>query len=155
MKIKSSLLALLLALSPTANADLTGRVIAVLDGDTIEVLPPTLQPVRVRLANIDAPEKRQPFGARAKQHLATLVYQRQVDILSDSTDRYGRTIGMVRLQGADVNREMIAAGMAWAYRAYLRDQSLLAIEAAARQQQKGLWQDPAPIPPWDYRANTR
>jgi Staphylococcal nuclease homologue/Excalibur calcium-binding domain len=106
---------------------------------------------RVRLAEIDAPEKRQPFGERSKQSLSDLVYGKRVEVKQEDRDHYGRIVGRVYTEGLDVNAEQIKRGMAWIYRKYNRDRSLLALEQEARGAKRGLWTDPNPIPPWEYR----
>lgn len=137
-----------------AHADIAGKVVGVLDGDTIDVLI-DLRPVRIRLAEIDAPEKKQPWGTRSRQVLSALVFGQQVTVREEGTDRYRRTIGTVFVDGRNVNRAMVGAGMAWAYRLYLRDKKLLDVEADARSAARGLWGDQAPVPPWDWRAQRR
>lgn len=140
----------LLALAGAAHAELRGQVIGVMDGDTIELLADG-RPVRIRLAQIDAPERRQPFGTRAKQHLVALAYQRSATVQESGRDRYGRIIGTVLIDGQNVNRAMVAAGLAWAYRRYLTDAAVLDLEHDARAARRGLWVDPAPVPPWNWR----
>jgi endonuclease YncB( thermonuclease family) len=127
-----------------AHADFSGVVVSILDGDTVDVLVDR-KPVRVRLAEIDAPEKAQPFGTRSRQALAAAVFQQLVTVQTAGLDRYGRTIGTVLVDGRSVNRMMVAQGMAWAYRQYLVDRSLLDVEAAARSGRVGLWVDPIPV----------
>lgn len=138
----------------TAYADITGRVVGVLDGDTIDVLVDH-KPVRVRLGQVDAPESRAEFGTRAKQALSKAVFAKVVHVKTSGTDRYGRTIGTVLVDGQDINRLMVAQGMAWVYRQYLTDQSLLDVEAKARNGRVGLWADPNPVAPWEWRAQRR
>jgi endonuclease YncB( thermonuclease family) len=106
---------------------------------------------KVRLAEIDAPEKRQPFGERSKQSLSDLVYGKWVKVNQEDLDRYGRVVGRVYFESLDVNAEQIKRGMAWIYRQYNRDRSLLALEQGARGAKRGLWTEPNPIPPWEYR----
>lgn len=142
-------LALLLA-AGAAHAELRGPVVGVIDGDTIDVLADG-KAVRVRLAQIDAPERRQPFGSRAKQHLSALAYRQQATVQEDGRDRYGRVIGTVIVDGQNLNRAMVAAGMAWAYRRYLTDPTVLELEHDARARRVGLWVDPAPVAPWSWR----
>lgn len=132
-----------------------GKVIGVLDGDTIELLTPDRRSVRIRLAQIDAPEKAQPFGQRSKQSLSELVFGKNVSIQIETTDRYGRTVGRVFLDGTDVNLEQVRRGMAWAYRQYLTDQGVLMAEEVARNLKLGLWSEPNPVPPWEYRRKGR
>jgi endonuclease YncB( thermonuclease family) len=126
------------------------KVIGVSDGDTVTVLMSRRQ-IKVRLAEIDAPEKRQPFGERSKQSLSDLVYGKQVKVNREDRDHYGRVVGRVYAGGLDVNAEQLKRGMAWVYRQYNRDKSLLALEQEARGAKRGLWTDPNPTPPWEYR----
>lgn len=148
------LLAALWSATASASAEIAGKVVAVLDGDTIDVLVDR-RPIRVRLAEIDAPEKKQPWGARSRQALAGFVAGQLVTVREDGTDRYKRTIGTVYIDGKSVNRAMVGAGMAWTYRQYLRDRTLLDVEAAARTSGRGLWADANPVAPWAWRAAQR
>ena len=134
-----------------AHADFSGVVVSILDGDTVDVLVDR-KPVRVRLAEIDAPEKAQAFGTRSRQALAAAAFQQLVTVKTSGLDRYGRTIGTILVDGHSVNRMMVAQGMAWAYRQYLVDRSLLDVEATARSGRLGLWVDTNPVPPWEWRA---
>jgi endonuclease YncB( thermonuclease family) len=111
-------LAALLYSSSSLAAELYGRVVGVSDGDTITVLDAEKVTHKIRLSGIDAPEKAQPFGERAKQQLSDWVYQATVRVIHDKTDRYGRIVGKVTLNGEDVNIQMIHAGLAWHYKAY-------------------------------------
>ena len=143
---------LLLAVSASAHADFEGQVVKVADGDTVTVLHNRTQ-VRVRLGSIDAPEKRQAFGTRSQQHLSALVFGRTVRVAEDGKDRYGRTIGVLHVQGVNVNREMVKAGMAWAYTDYLNDRLMPVLEIQARVTGTGLWRDAHPVAPWQFRRN--
>lgn len=154
MQARLLMVVVLATASLAANADFSGRVVGVLDGDTIDVLVDQ-QPRRVRLAEIDAPEKKQAFGARARQALSGYVFGQVVRVRESGSDRYGRTIGSVVVDGQSINRAMIAAGMAWAYRRYLVDRSLLELEAQARQSRRGLWADSTPVAPWEWRNAQR
>jgi endonuclease YncB( thermonuclease family) len=127
-----------------------GKVVGVSDGDTLTVLISGRQ-TKVRLAEIDAPEKRQSFGERSKQSLSDLVYGKRVEVKHEDRDHYGRIVGRVYTEGLDVNAEQIKRGMAWIYRKYNRDRSLLTLEQEARGAKRGLWTEPNPIPPWEYR----
>lgn len=137
----------------TASADISGRIVRVLDGDTVEVLETGNRLTRVRLAGIDAPEKSQPFGQRSRQELSSLVAQRTVTVTGEDTDRYGRLLGTVWLGETDVNAEQIRKGLAWAYRYHGKpaqaDYALL--EAEARQHATGLWSVPGQTEPWRWR----
>lgn len=137
----------------TAQADeLRGRVVAVADGDTLTILDAGRQQHRIRLAEIDAPEKRQPFGQRSKQSLSDLCYGRDAAIEDGGRDRYGRTIGRVNCAGIDANAEQVRRGMAWVFDRYATDRRLYAIQDEARAARRGLWINAAPVPPWEYRA---
>jgi len=139
-----------LGFASATRADFAGPVIAILDGDTIDVLIDR-QPVRVRLAQIDAPEKRQAFGTRSRQALSALVFRQSVTVADAGRDRYGRVLGTVYVSGVNVNAEMVRQGMAWVYRQYATDRSLFALEDEARAGRRGLWADPSPVPPWQFR----
>lgn len=137
-----------------ARAELVGQVVSILDGDTIDVLVDR-HPVRVRLAQIDAPEKHQAFGTRSRQALAQLVFRLPVRVVEKGRDRYGRIIGTVYFGDVDVNAQMVRQGMAWVYRQYARDAELYELERQARAGKQGLWADPGPVAPWDYRESNR
>jgi endonuclease YncB( thermonuclease family) len=141
---------LALAVSFSAWADFTGKVVGVADGDSITVLRDREQ-VKVRLVDIDAPEKGQPFGNRSKQALEVLVKGQDVLVVERGQDRYQRTLGRVYRGDLDVNAEQVRQGMAWVHRQYAKDASLFQIEAEAKEQKRGLWRDPEPVPPWEWR----
>ena len=156
-----SVLAALLALASlaTSAADLTGKVVGISDGDTLTLLVPdgtSFKQVKVRLGEIDTPESKQPYGTRARQTLSDLAYNQQARVVVQDTDRYGRTVGRVYVGAVDVNAEMVKQGAAWAYRQYLKDQSLLKLEADAKAAKRGLWGLPEAerCPPWDWRKGT-
>ncbi|EBO0977942.1 thermonuclease family protein [Salmonella enterica] len=133
------------------NPKIQGKVIRVLDGDTIEVLQDK-KPVRIRLANIDAPEKKQAFGSWSTSQLKTLVAGKQVTISYSHKDRYGRIIGHVfTTNGTDASRFMVQSGAAWVYERYNVDESLPALQREAQEQKRGLWADANPVPPWEWR----
>ncbi len=134
-------------LAPPALAD---RIVGVADGDTLTVLRDNA-PYKVRLANIDAPEKKQAFGARSRQSLSALCYGKEATIRQHSHDRYGRVVATVYCDGVDVNRRQVELGMAWVYVKYNMDRSLPPVEMNARRGGQGLWADPDPVPPWLYR----
>ncbi len=146
------LFTLLLAASP-ALADTRGRVVSVHDGDTLTVLIDRRQ-VRVRLIGIDAPELRQPFGTRSRQSLSDLCFGKTAALDVRGQDRYKRTLAHVTCAGTDANSEQVRRGYAWTFVRYARrDSPLLALENEARSAHRGLWQDSAPVPPWDWRRN--
>lgn len=143
--------ALTLILSFPVWADFTGKVVGVPDGDTITVLDAGKVQHKVRLAEIDAPEKAQAFGNKSKQALSALVHGKQVLVVEQGQDKYRRTVGRIYLGDVDVNAEQIRQGMAWVYRKYSRDKSLLPLEDHAKAQRLGLWIDVDPLPPWEWR----
>ena len=134
-----------------------GTVVGIADGDTITVLTPDLEEVKVRLANVDAPERGQPWGNRSKQVLSSLVSGREVRVRQTDVDRWGRIVGHVSVETQDVNREMVAQGAAWAFRRYLSDPSLIEVEAFAKRDRLGLWAMPEAetVPPWEWRQGVR
>lgn len=150
---------LILALGPlVAGAEtITGRVVGVSDGDTLTVMNASDQQFKIRLSGIDAPEKKQPFGNRAKESLSEMVFSKQVVVESSKEDRYRRKVGKVQLEGADVNLEQVKKGMAWHYSAYAKEQApadreaYANAEAEARAQHRGLWRENTPSAPWEFR----
>lgn len=148
--MKLLLTTLALALAFPAWADFTGNVVGVADGDTITVMHDK-EPVKVRLAEIDAPEKAQAFGKKSKQALSALVFGKSVTVVEQGHDKYRRTIGRVYSGGMDVSAEQIRQGMAWVYRKYSKDKTLLPLEDEARALRRGLWIDTEPVPPWEWR----
>lgn len=154
----SLLLTLLFAFACNAET-ITGHVVGVADGDTITVLDDTNTQHKIRLAGIDAPEKKQAFGNRSKESLSDLVFDKTVNVETEKRDRYGREIGKVLVNGQDVNLVQVERGMAWFYRQYQREQSpndrrlYEAAEDAARADKRGLWRDADPMPPWEFRHN--
>lgn len=152
-------LALLLTLcAGIASAQpLIGRVVGVSDGDTVTVLLPERAQLKVRLAGIDAPEKRQPFGQRAKQRLSALVFGKTVTLVGSKRDRYRRVVAKILVEGQDANLEMVASGLAWHYKQYEVEQSAgdrvaySRAEEGARSKRRGLWLDAQPLPPWEFR----
>jgi endonuclease YncB( thermonuclease family) len=140
------------AASRAANAHVW-RVVGVQDGDTLTCLDETNQQQKIRLAGIDAPEVGQDYGTAAREALASMVFGKTVDVVDEGRDRYGRWVGHVSVDGLDVNRQMVGTGSAWHYAAYSTDQSLAAVQAQAQSQRLGLWGQPNPIPPWEYRLN--
>jgi endonuclease YncB( thermonuclease family) len=148
----------LLLTLPTGFGDtLTGKVIKVTDGDTVTVLDHTNTQHRIRLQGIDAPERKQAFGNTSRKHLANLVAGKTVTVKWDKRDRYGRIVGIVYIDGQDINLEQLKAGMAWFYRYYQKELSpenrklYAQAEAEARGNKMGLWQDKNPMPPWEWR----
>ena len=158
--LAAALLYAVLALGAPLGAladSLQGVVVAVQDGDSLTLLDKGKTQHRIRLAGIDAPEKRQPFGQRSKEGLSDLVYRREVSVEWSKRDRYGRVVGKVLLGRRDINLAQVEAGLAWHYVDYAREQtssdrSLYSqAEARARKAPLGLWRDAAPLAPWTFR----
>ncbi|XAI95637.1 hypothetical protein [Microcystis phage Mae-JY22] len=131
--------------------DVVGKVVSVQDGDTLTVLVEGCRPLKVRLAEIDAPEKKQPFNQPAKKSLAAMCHGVRATVKVQTYDRYGRAVGRVFCEGVDANREQLARGLAWLYVAFATDESLIEVEAEAREARRGLWSEPNPTPPWEWR----
>jgi endonuclease YncB( thermonuclease family) len=149
-------------LTTAAQAEtLSGRIVAIADGDTLTLLDATKTQHKIRLAGIDSPEKRQPFGQVCKRSLSELAHDRAATVESTKLDRYGRVIGKVLVDGKDVNLEQLRRGCGWHYKKYQNEQSLddrltyNSAEESARANRTGLWTDNDPVPPWDWRAERR
>ncbi len=160
-KIAAWALALAFALPPgPAWAEtLEGHVLGVSDGATLIVLNARHQHLRVRIAGIDAPERGQPFFKRSQDHLIKIARRREVVVEWYKKDRYGRLVGTVFVKkGPDVGLEQVRAGLAWWDREHAAEQlrrdrqAYDAAEKAAREKKLGLWADPNPVPPWEWRS---
>jgi endonuclease YncB( thermonuclease family) len=136
-----------------AEVSVTGRVVAVHDGDTLTILDPAHKQIKIRLASIDAPEFGQPYGKRAKQELSRLAFGKTASVDVDGIDRYGRAIGRITIDKTDINAELVKQGAAWVYRKYSKDKFLLQLEQEAREARTGLWALPEAerVPPWEWR----
>lgn len=140
---------------PVAETVVHGKVVKLHDGDSFELLRGD-RTVGVRVFGIDCPERSQPFGARAKALSADLIGNQDVTIIVHDVDRYGRTVGDVVLaDGRHLSHELLRAGLAWYYRRYDNDPELDRLEAEARAARRGLWSDPHPVAPWNYRKARR
>src|SRR5438105_4120602 len=141
----------LLLLPALVLADFSGRVVGVTNGDTIKVMH-NGKAEKIRLHGIDCPEKGQAFGTKAKQFTSEMVFGKDVTVHVTDTDKYGRTVADVILpDGRVLNRELVAAGLAWWYKRYSQDKSLGQLEVYSRAARRGLWADPNPVPPWEWR----
>jgi micrococcal nuclease len=156
--VLSAFLALMLATAVLGQEPVIhGRVVGVADGDTLKVLVGDQKLLRIRLAFCDAPEKKQAFGARAKQAMSELVFGKDIDLLPHAIDRYGRTVAQVSVDGKDVGGEMLRQGLAWVYERYITEASpeiqdtYRKSQEEAKADQQGLWSDPNSIPPWIFR----
>lgn len=141
--------------APSREGSFTDRVVGVIDGDTITVML-NGHGEKVRLHGVDAPEKAQPFGQRAKQFVSDLAFGKDVTVRPMTKDRYGRMVAEVILpDGKSLNQELVRQGMAWWYRQYSTDEALRELEEKARADKLGLWSDQSPTPPWEFRKGKR
>ncbi len=129
-----------------------GKVISVLDGDSIDILDPSQSKIRIRFYGIDAPETGQPFSRNAKQFVSSLAGGKVVEVIQRDKDRYERIIGDVYIDGRRLSEELVKAGLAWHYIKYApHDRELADAESRARQSQVGLWGDKRHVAPWEWR----
>ncbi len=155
---RSFLVFLLLAAIRQANADeLSGRVVGVADGDTITLLDGSNRQHKIRLSGIDAPENSQPFGRASKRALSDCAFGKYATVLTEKTDRYGRQIGLVQVDGVDCNLRQLDLGLAWHYKRYAHERPLTETrvycdaELLARKARVGLWADGKATAPWEWR----
>ena len=155
------ILFLVLACSTAQAETLTGRVVRVTDGDTIVVLDTNSAQHKIRLQGIDAPERKQAYGTKSKEHLSDSVAGKFVVIEYEKRDYYKRILGVVLLSGQDINLEQVKAGLAWHYKKYQKEQAATDrvkysdAELDAKEHGRGLWADRDPVPPWEYRKAQR
>lgn len=133
----------------------TGKCVGVHDGDSITVLAAGNVQHKVRLDGIDAPELKQPFSQQSKETLSGLVFGKNVTLNVTGKDRYKRTLAVVVVNGVNANLEMVRLGMAWRFDKYSKDETLLTAQNAAKAVKRGLWSDPAQVPPWEWRAKAK
>lgn len=129
----------------------TGKVVGVTDGDTITILKNDNTTVKVRLSAIDCPEKVQEYGSQAKSATSQLCFGKFVTVQNEGTDKYGRTLAIVFVDSLCLNKELLRLGLAWHYKRYNQDKELSEIEETARKNKVGLWSQPNPVAPWDFR----
>ena len=134
-----------------AAAQLTGKVISIIDGDTFTLLTANKQQVTIRLFGIDCPEIGQDYGKQAQQYLGDLIFFDTVKVVMRGTDETGATLGIVTLFKMNVNERMLQQGFAWHYTKYDRNPAWSAYAEKARQLKKGLWSSGSPIPPWEWK----
>jgi len=151
--LKNGLVAVLFLLG-TLNAahaeEFSANVIVVMDGDTVLVLRDNMR-IKVRLAEIDAPEIAQAFGEKSKQSLAELVLNKQVHVDSQAVDVYGRLVALIKVGELNVNHEQVQRGMAWTSSRSNRGEMLLALQNDAQKAKRGLWAQTDPMPPRAWR----
>ena len=137
-----------------AGTALLCLVIGIADGDTLTArceTPVGLENIKIRLAEIDAPEKGQAFGTQSKRHLADLCFRKQAVVMPRTKDRYLRTVATVACEGTDAGTEQVRTGMAWVFDRYVADRRLYAIQDDARSVRRGLWAAANPVAPWEWR----
>lgn len=157
--IRSALCALLIAACTATQAGtvISGRVVGVADGDTLTLLDTNQQQHIIRLDGIDAPEKAQPFGHASKRHLSDLAFGRGAMAECSKVDRYKRKVCRITVGDADLCLEQLRAGLAWVFTRYAHELSAqrradyVDTEQTARTEQRGLWRDVEPMPPWEWR----
>lgn len=150
------LFSLLLSLSVYAEQTITGKVIKIADGDTLTVRVKNKK-FKIRLAEIDTPEKIQPYGSSSRTALVNKVMGKLIQVRITTTDRYKRYIGHIYLNDRHINAEMVKEGHAWVYRRYSNDESLRLLEKQARLAKRGLWALPVDQrqAPWEWRKDRR
>jgi endonuclease YncB( thermonuclease family) len=148
---------ILFTLNTAYSQEYKGKVVGIADGDTFTQLTADKQQIKVRLAEIDTPERAQPFGTRARQALSDLIFSKDVRIVQQDIDRYGRLVGHVYVGNTHVNRRLVQDGMAWVYRQYSKDSTLLEGEQEAKEAKRGLWSLPSTeqVPPWEWRRGVK
>lgn len=159
MKLMAFLILIACSFASSSMADtITGKVVSIADGDTLTILDEARAQHKIRLAQIDAPETShgknkpgQPFGNDSKQSLAQLTFGKVVTASCGDTDRYGRSVCGISVDGIDVNREQVQRGMAWVYRRYAHDTTLYRAEDDAKREKRGLWRLEDAVPPWEWR----
>jgi endonuclease YncB( thermonuclease family) len=140
---------------------LNGRVVAIADGDTLTLLDSANTQHRIRLEGIDAPESHQAFGEQSRLSLSEMIFGKDVSVSYQKIDQYGRLVGKIILDGRDINLEQVKAGMAWHYKFYEDEQTpedrdaYANAEAEARAARRGLWQDPNPTEPYQFRKEEK
>ena len=137
------------------SLELTGKVISVTDGDTIKLLTKNYITYKIRLNDIDAPEKKQAFGNKSKENLASYIAGKNIKVTYTKLDKYKRILGTIYYNNLDINLQQIKDGYAWVYKNYSKNQIYSIEENKSRQLKKGLWSDKFPIEPWIFRKQKK
>lgn len=154
MRLFLFLFSIFLLNNVTVAAEFGGKVVSVADGDTLTVLVNNRQ-IRIRLVEIDAPEKGQAYGTRSRQSLSDMTHGKIVRVVSSGPDRFKRELGRVYAGGLDVNAEQVRRGMAWVFDRYVTDRSLYVLQDDAKAARRGLWAEASSLPPWEWRRIKR
>lgn len=154
--MRKSILAFLFLLLPIllSAQTLKGKIIKVSDGDTVILLDSDNTKHKIRLHGIDAPEKGQPYGNKAKEYLSGLIFDKTVKVDSKGTDQYKRVLGVIYLGDSNINAEMVRSGYAWNYK-YSKDKYYIKLQEKAKADKRGLWKDKNSIDPWLWRKEKR
>ncbi|WP_420592731.1 thermonuclease family protein [Robiginitalea biformata] len=141
------------AIKPDVALDtiVKGTVVGITDGDTFTLLKKDSTTIKVRLASIDCPERKQAYSARAKEFVSDAIFGKEVEVRIQSKDRYRRYIAMVYYGRKCLNEELLKNGYAWHYKKYSKDARLQSMEDKARKLRRGLWADTHPVAPWNWR----
>ncbi|MBT1702222.1 thermonuclease family protein [Chryseosolibacter indicus] len=151
----AQLILLFFLLVQFAEPEITGSVTAIADGDTFTLLTPANKQIRVRLYGVDAPEKGQDFHNVSKQYLSDLIFKKKVVVKQINKDRYKRVVGIVTVEGINVNEALLKKGLVWHYTQYDNNKEWAKLELKARKEKKAIWSMPNPTPPWNYRKKKR
>jgi endonuclease YncB( thermonuclease family) len=156
MSIKFVITWILLSSQVLISQNIIGKVVGITDGDTFKLLEKDSILHKVRVANIACPERGQPFSNRAKQFTSDAIFSKDIKIEVLNTDRYGRLIAFaIYDDGLNLSEELVRSGYAWNYDKYSDDEVLINLEKEARNKKLGLWSEPHPIPPWEWRKGKR
>jgi micrococcal nuclease len=152
-KLALSIVLCLVSISTSAAERVTGPVISIADGDTITILSPATKQIKIRFAGIDCPERGQPWGRNATEAVKALLAEELVSVDIIDTDRYGRSIGLVYVNGIELNRKLVETGNCWVYPQYAKDKKLFDLQNEAKAAKRGLWQLPEneQVAPWEWR----
>ncbi|HCD9576663.1 TPA: thermonuclease family protein [Legionella pneumophila] len=151
LRFISALILLIFYIPNSLGLIVSGTVIKIADGDTLTILTSEKEQIKIRLTEIDAPEKKQAFGNVSRQSLASICFKKNAVVNYEKVDKYKRILGRVYCNGVDANAEQIHRGMAWVYDKYVTDKSLYKLQLEAQQSKAGLWVDQYAIPPWSFR----
>lgn len=149
------ILFILLFCSYANSFELVGKVIKVSDGDTVTLLTDDKISHKIRLNDIDAPEKKQAFGNKSRDNLASYIAGELVTVKYKSKDKYGRVLGTIYFEDLDINLQQIKNGYAWVYKQYSKNQTYYQEEQKAKELKKGLWIEKEPIAPWEFRKQKK
>lgn len=150
-----ALFTLILLSSYLLSYELIGKVVKVSDGDTITILASDKIQYKIRLNDIDAPEKKQNFGNKSKDNLDKYIAGKTVTVKYDKTDKYKRILGTIYYQNKDINLQQVKDGYAWVYKKYSKNQEYYKAEKLAREKKIGLWSEKNPIEPSEFRKANR